>query len=326
MVMPNADFSPVRFSSAGLPARDRVAITREVFGRQIVGLDIAPLEDRPLAVEATMRRLPGLRMGIMDYPGARLARTPELIADDDDVFCLAFEFGETSNASMRNRSVTLATGDAVLIHSMEPCVTTHKASRFVSITAPSTALALLVADIEDAIVRPIPPDNEALRLLPRYLRAVCDEMPLASPELRHLATTHVHDLMALAIGATRDGAALAQSRGLSAARITAVKADIIANLARPELSLSFIAKRQRLSERHIRRLFKAENTSFSEFVRAQRLLRAYRMLGDPRFADHAISAIAYECGFGDLSYFNRSFRRRFGSAPSGVRSKGGAWL
>jgi len=57
----------------------------------------------------------------------------------------------------------------------------------------------------------------------------------------------------------------------------------------------------------------AKDTSFSDFVLEQRLLRAYRILSDPRFADpavSAVSAVAYECGFGDLSYFNRCVRRR----------------
>jgi AraC-like DNA-binding protein len=29
--------------------------------------------------------------------------------------------------------------------------------------------------------------------------------------------------------------------------------------------------------------------------------------------------VAYEAGFGDLSYFNRTFRRRYGATPSDVR-------
>ena len=44
------------------------------------------------------------------------------------------------------------------------------------------------------------------------------------------------------------------------------------------------------------------------------------MLIDPRYADRGISAVAYEAGFGDLSYFNRTFRRRYGATPSDVRA------
>jgi AraC-like DNA-binding protein len=30
--------------------------------------------------------------------------------------------------------------------------------------------------------------------------------------------------------------------------------------------------------------------------------------------------VDYECGFGDLSYFNRAFRRRYGATPTDVRA------
>jgi AraC-like DNA-binding protein len=33
-----------------------------------------------------------------------------------------------------------------------------------------------------------------------------------------------------------------------------------------------------------------------------------------------ISDIAFACGFGDLSYFNRVFRRQYGATPSRVRA------
>ncbi|MGY8704675.1 helix-turn-helix transcriptional regulator [Bradyrhizobium sp. 18BD] len=34
-----------------------------------------------------------------------------------------------------------------------------------------------------------------------------------------------------------------------------------------------------------------------------------------------ISDIAFACGFNDLSYFNRCFRRRFGLTPTAARGK-----
>jgi AraC-like DNA-binding protein len=43
------------------------------------------------------------------------------------------------------------------------------------------------------------------------------------------------------------------------------------------------------------------------------------MLTSPRFYELSISYIAFEAGFGDLSHFYRSFRRRYGESPSDVR-------
>jgi transcriptional regulator GlxA family with amidase domain len=54
-------------------------------------------------------------------------------------------------------------------------------------------------------------------------------------------------------------------------------------------------------------------------VTERRLQRAYAMLTDRRFAHLRIIDIALAVGFGDISHFNRMFRRRFGDSPSGVR-------
>ena len=62
-----------------------------------------------------------------------------------------------------------------------------------------------------------------------------------------------------------------------------------------------------------------KGTTYSRFLLDQRLKRAHRMLSDPGQAERTISAIAYAAGFGDLSHFNRAFRRRYGESPSDVR-------
>jgi len=83
-----------------------------------------------------------------------------------------------------------------------------------------------------------------------------------------------------------------------------------------------LSLRHRISRRYIHKLFEREQTSLSRFVLGERLTRVHRMLADPRHADRTIAAIAFSAGFGDLSTFNREFRRRLGVMPSEVRHRG----
>ena len=113
---------------------------------------------------------------------------------------------------------------------------------------------------------------------------------------------------------------------MCAARLKAIQAHICENLAMGDLSVQGIAAHCGLSPRYIHLLFENEGTTFSTFVREQRLLRARNMLRSPRYAGHAISSIAFAVGFSDLSHFNRSFRRKFGASPTEVRRAPGSVL
>jgi AraC-like DNA-binding protein len=74
--------------------------------------------------------------------------------------------------------------------------------------------------------------------------------------------------------------------------------------------------------RYVHKLFEGEGTTLSKFILGLRLQRVHGMLSDPRHADLTIGAIAYKVGFGDLSTFNREFRRRYGATPKEVRAAG----
>jgi AraC-like DNA-binding protein len=189
--------------------------------------------------------------------------------------------------------------------------------RFVGCRVPREAVAPLVGRIDDTPLRLVPPRSEALTLLVTYARAIADALPFATPELQRLAVTHMHDLIAATIGATRDGRAIAEGRGIAAARLRSVMADISANLGDGDLTVADVARRNRVTPRYIHKLFENEGLTFSSFVLGQRLARAHRILSDPRFADRNISSVAFDVGFGDLSY--RTFRRRYAATPTDIK-------
>jgi len=159
-----------------------------------------------------------------------------------------------------------------------------------------------------------------LNLLRNYVDALFDDPAIAMPEMRQLVVTQLCDLIAVTLGASRDAAAAAEGRGIRVARLRAIKSDIEAHLSHSDLSPNVVARRQKVSDSYIRKLFEGEGTSFSQFVLGRRLARAHRMLSDRRWADRSIAWIAFEAGFDDLSYFNRTFKRFYGTVPSEIRS------
>ena len=121
----------------------------------------------------------------------------------------------------------------------------------------------------------------ATRDLPPTVGILEQAGTFAVPELRRRAVVHIHDLIALAIGGTREAGEIAKSRGARAARLRAIKEGIAARLEEPDLSVTTIARRHRLKPRWVQRLFESEGTTFTEYVLAQRLVRARRLLTDP---------------------------------------------
>jgi hypothetical protein len=65
------------------------------------------------------------------------------------------------------------------------------------------ALAPLVANLSDAAMRLIPKETGSLRLLASYLRAIDMGHALDWPDLCPAVVSHIHDLVALSVGATR---------------------------------------------------------------------------------------------------------------------------
>jgi AraC-like DNA-binding protein len=312
----------LRFSTDQYPERERVPIWREVFGRQVFRVDLEVPSDAQFIGDITLHSTPGLNVlsGIVGR-GVRSARTRELIGDGvNDLFLVVNRTGITS-MSQRGRSHALHTFDAVLGFLGEVgAISRETTGSSFSLQIPYAALSCLVPDLDDAIMRPIPRDRGALRLLIGYLDILRDTDAFANPELAAAAVRHVHDLAALTVGPSPDAFDQARGRGMRAARMATIKADIAANVGRPNLSVEMIAQRHGISTRYIHRLFEHDDLSFAQFVLEQRLARAHRMLTEPRFREWTIAIIAEKSGFSDRSHFNRKVRQRYGASPSDLRT------
>jgi AraC-like DNA-binding protein len=311
-------FELFRFSSDGLQPTERIPAYCDLLDRMVGRMDIAPEGER-FSCEGRFYRLPDLRISRIASSSIRGTRTPEMTGSDQELL-LILNLDGAASLSCRGREATISPGSAVLISSAQPLRMTRTASRRINVCVPRTVLEPMLTDADAALLSVIPNTIEPLRLLTRYIDMLTSESVLLerTAELRSLAVHHVHDLVALAVGATRDAAETAAGRGLRAARMRAIKADIVQNLA-GDVSAAALSTRHRVSARYIRKLFEGEDTSLSHFVLDRRLARVHRMLSDPRYVRLTIGEIALAVGFGDISTFNREFRRRFGATPSTIR-------
>jgi AraC-like DNA-binding protein len=85
-----------------------------------------------------------------------------------------------------------------------------------------------------------------------------------------------------------------------------------------------LAARLKVSANYIQKILNESGSSFTERVLELRLQKARAMLADRRHDRMRIADIAFACGFNEVSYFNRCFRRRFGETPTQCRGRSGA--
>jgi hypothetical protein len=196
---------------------------REIFGREILGIEIDPLEGHPLAIDLTLRSLPGFAMASGTLSPMRNRHTPALL-DNDDVVLVVMQSG-VGEVSQYGRVAMVNEGEAVLTaNGAEATFTGLTSTRVINLRLSRNLVAPHVADIDALIARPIPKDNRVLKLMVGYATMLKDQEELATVELRRMVATHMHSLAALLLGG--DGGLGLHERGLRPARLRSIKENI----------------------------------------------------------------------------------------------------
>ena len=145
-------------------------------------------------------------------------------------------------------------------------------------------MASLVSDVEAAVARPILPHDPALKLLVDYLQIARDGEALTTPDLQRIAVTHICDLLAVALGTTRDATEIARGRGMRSARLRSAKA-FIARTSDARFVTRVCGEKLGITARYLHMLFEIEGLSFTKFVIENRLAFSHGMLLDPRHGE-----------------------------------------
>lgn len=314
----------VQFSTEDIPEQDRVAFWREHYGRIMLRADIEPARDAPFCARNRWLSLPDLQLLDVASSPVRISRRRQHLADGNDDVVVAINSTGSIVVASGGREQTLREGEAIVLSGAEPFTFDRLSfGHSFSFRVPRRAFETTDLSIDEALMRPIGRDRGALRLLAHYASWLMHSTGTLDRPLLNLSLRHLNDLLVLAIDDTPDYAAATRARGLRSARLKLAKSYIISHSDRRDISIGSVSTSLHVTPRYLQRLFESDGTTFSEFLIRQRLARAHQLLCDPNVQTLAISSIAYDVGFGDLSYFNRRFRRQYGLTPGEVRHEKG---
>ncbi len=305
-----------------LPAGHRLTTLHDFLARELMGIDIVPRTAGPgFTVTVNALVLPGVRIveGLSDP--LLCERTTAMLSDGQDDFMLDV-MSAPVQLTLENRwQVEARAGDGLLYPLDRPWRMVHERADVRCLRFSRALLAQCIPDLDSLPLRVLRPEDGLLGLLMGYADLVYkggtgQDPALATAMSRHLVELAVHAF-------AKDGAkpmAPETRQSVAAMRLDLFKADIQRSLDDHAFDISRLARRHKVTARYIQMLFADSGTTFTEFLRQQRLALAYRLLVDPAQATRNVADLAYAAGFNDLSHFNRAFRRHFGATPREIRT------
>jgi len=264
--------------------------------------------------------LPNVTISKTTVAPCSLTRTPSLLRDGDDGLVFILCMAGQGDVRFGDDNVHLTPGAGTL-------VANHRLGGYFSNASATTCSLRIDRDLarafapslDEAVLHKTQPDDPSPRLLKAYVETLFNTQGGLSASLTELADRQIRELLAQIINPASDLVRSGGYGGIKAARLQAVLGEIALHICKPGLSADHVGRRLGLSGRYVQQLMEGVGFTFSTYVRDLRLDRARQMLRDPRLAHQRITDICAMVGFADLSYFNRSFRARFGKTPRDTR-------
>jgi AraC family transcriptional regulator, positive regulator of tynA and feaB len=249
-------------------------------------------------------------------------RTPaEVARSDDECFYVLYVLSGYHGCEQNGRKLAARPGEIIVVDSGQPCrVENGGPYDIICVTVPK-ALLRGINSLEDKLANALLTGGPLATPLLSCASFVSKNLTTSSrTELSALYDAWV-TLLPLAGGCFDDDNKEKLTASQNSSLLRALQEFVGRQLADPQLSAHLAASHFGISVRYVHKLFACSGTTFNAYVAAARLDNIRRDLLCRSWDKRHVSDLAYRWGFNDLSTFNRSFKRRFGCAPTKYRAR-----
>ncbi len=259
--------------------------------------------------------------------GLKGFRRPHHIrADKFDDFWVSIPRSALITLTQSGKILQLEPGTFAFCASALPCsfevnpVDRHEIFSTMHIRISGPLLRRLVPQIDSFCYRPIRLGPGAGRImLGLFDHALSDGYALSETQARNFASMMIGAVANVASGAS-EFSYLSAPRPSSFEKIRSAAKDFVErNLSNAALDSAMVARHCGVSIRYLQRAFADDAQSLGAYIRDTRLQRCNMALQNPALRHRPIFDIAMMWGFRDPSYFNRAYKKQFGSVPGKAR-------
>ena len=309
-----------RLSTTTVPASQRFAYWQDIFAYADLSLEMA---GEPGAFAGTLTRLTAGELNLTSVRSSPLiSRSNANAAADEGQFSLHLVHSGRCLLRHAGAEVMAETGDMIVVDARKPYeLAFTEAVHGLVVSLPPARFGGHAGALEKLAGRRLNLNGGPAAVLSSFTRSAWDCLiEREDEEWPPSASEVIFDLLHAIV---RDERA-AEASGSRADALRRKAATVVdRQLFDPEFRSCTIAEELGVSARYLQRVLAEAGTTPARFLLTRRLDAVAARL---RFADkpRRITDVALECGFSDLSYFSRAFRRRFGVSARGYRLMQGA--
>ena len=246
---------------------------------------------------------------------------PQIARSQEEEFLISLQVSQRGLVCQNGREALLTPGTFALYDSTEPySLTFEDPFHQIVLQLPKKLLAQYLTEPEGYTAIPFSNTSGLGAVLASSIFSLAREINDLPPNLHGGLSENLISLIAMALNASHNTRELGGHSIVRNYLKGQVHQYIDDHLNDPELSNRHIARALNISLRYLHSLFEDEPETVHALILHKRLRQARKLLLNPSSAARNVQQIAYLTGFASAAHFSRSFKKKFGVAPSEVRS------